>query len=55
VKDRQLVVGVEDDEADRSRAGELEDDGVDSGEVIRQQQEATRGQAIGKVRSDAIE
>ena len=55
VEQAQIVDVVKDDEADRARARELEHDGVDPREVIRQEQKSARRQPVRVMGSDAVD
>ena len=53
-EDAVVVVRLPDDEADGARARELEEDGVNPREVVRQHEEAAFGQPVEPLRGDLV-
>ncbi len=55
VEQRKAVDFIPDDEANGPRAGELQDEGIDVGEVIREEEEAAAREALRMARGDAVD
>src|SRR5678815_4256121 len=54
VKDRVMIVLLVDDVSNRARASELQDDGVNPSDVVRQKQEPACGHVFQSQRGDPI-
>ncbi len=54
MQDRIPVILIMNDEANRTRAGDLENDGVDPRDVIRQEQKTARRQSVAANRFDPV-